>query len=212
MYAWCTTRMTNLQFAVRRGTSDTILVVLHGLGSNEQDLLSLAPMLGPELTVVAYRAPLEYGPGYSWFPIEFDENGIRLDSETALASLEQLIGELSKLRESTPKLILGGFSQGAIMTSGVLANAPELIDGALLMSGRLFTPFFSEAKSAERVDLPILAQHGIYDDVLPVQGGRDLANAVRELGYSPVWKEYAMAHQVSEESLDDIVAWLGRVA
>lgn len=204
--------MTNLQFAVRRGTSDTVLVVLHGLGSNEQDLLSLAPMLGPELTVMAYRAPLEYGPGFSWFPIEFDENGIRLDSETALESLKQLIGELSQLRESTPKLILGGFSQGAIMTSGVLAQAPDLIDGALLMSGRLFPPFFAEAKSAEKAGLPVLAQHGIYDDVLPVQGGRDLANAVRELGYSPEWKEYAMAHQVSEESLDDIRAWLGQVA
>lgn len=204
--------MTNLRSATRPGTGDSTLVLLHGLGSNEEDLLSFAPMLSPELTVVAYRAPLEYGPGYSWFPIEFDANGMRLDSDAALTSLEQLMAELGVLRESTQKLILGGFSQGAIMTSGVLARAPELIDGALLMSGRLFPPFFAEAKSAERVDLPVLAQHGIYDDVLTVQGGRDLANAVRGLGYSPEWKEYAMAHQVSEESLDDIVAWLGQLA
>lgn len=200
--------MTNLRFATRRGTSDTVLVLLHGLGSNEQDLLSLAPMLDPGLTVMAFRAPLEYGPGFSWFPIEFDENGIRLDSDTALAALKQLIGELSELRKSVPKLILGGFSQGAIMTSGVLAQAPDLIDGALLMSGRLFPPFFSEAKSANAVDLPILVQHGVYDDVLPVQGGRDLATAIGELGYSPTWREYPMAHQISQESLDDIIAWL----
>lgn len=205
--------MTKLRSATRPGTGDSTLVLLHGLGSNEEDLLSFAPMLSPELTVVAYRAPLAYGPGYSWFPIEFDANGMRLDSDAALTSLEQLVTELAALRASTQKLILGGFSQGAIMTSGVLAQAPELIDGGvLLMSGRLFPPFFSGAKSAERSDLPVLAQHGIYDDVLPVQGGRDLVSAVRELGYSPVWKEYAMAHQVSEESLGDIRQWLSQVA
>lgn len=204
---------SSLHSAKRPGTGDATLVVLHGLGSNEQDLLSLARMLSPELTIVAYRAPLEYGPGYSWFPIEFDANGMRLDSDAALTSLEQLVAELAALRESTQKLILGGFSQGAIMTSGVLAQAPELIDGgALLMSGRLFPPFFVGAKSAVNPSLPILAQHGKYDDVLPVEGGRDLVKAVQDLGYSPVWKEYGMAHQVSEQSLDDIRAWLGQVA
>lgn len=190
------------------GSSETTLVVLHGLGSNEQDLLSLAPMLGQELNVVAYRAPLEYGPGFSWFPIEFDANGIRLDSESALSSLDLLISNLTMLRTKTPKLILGGFSQGAIMTSGILAQAPELIDGALLMSGRLFPPFFANAKSAANSSLPILAQHGIHDDVLPVQGGRDLAQVITELGYAPKWHEYQIAHQVSEESLDDIRTWL----
>ncbi len=202
----------SLHTATRPGTTDATLVLLHGLGSNEQDLLSLAPMLGPELTVIAYRAPLTYGPGFSWFPIEFDADGIRLDSDTALSSLDFLVSELTDLRKQTPTLILGGFSQGAIMTSGVLAQAPELLDAALLMSGRLFPPFFTDAKPAANPDLPILAQHGIYDDVLPVQGGRDLAKAITEFGYQPIWREYPMAHQVSQESLDDIIAWLGQTS
>lgn len=195
--------------AVRPGAGDAVLVLLHGLGSNEQDLLSLAPMLGPELNVVAYRAPLAYGPGYSWFPIEFDEDGMRLDSDAALTSLDQLINELRSLRPQTTRLLLSGFSQGAIMTSGVLTQAPELLDGALLMSGRLFPPFFADAKPAPNPGLPILAQHGLYDDVLPIQGGRDLASAIAELGYKPTWREYPMAHQVSDESLRDIIDWLG---
>ena len=194
----------------RPGTGDTTLVLLHGLGSNEHDLISLAEMFAPEIEVVSFRAPLPYGPGFSWFPIEFDEHGIRVDGVQCLDAIDRLLGELQILRDQTSKLIVGGFSQGAIMTSGVLAKEPAMLNGAVMMSGRYLPAFFDAAEQDIEPALPMLVQHGIYDPVLPIEGARELRGALVELGYAPEYREYPMGHEVSQSSLADLNDWLSR--
>lgn len=193
-----------------------LLVLLHGLAADEYDLIGLADELDPSWFVVSYRAPhlTGYG-GYSWFGIQFLPDGSRIiDEAQAIESrdllLEELKGLPAALQLKPSKFVLGGFSQGAMMASGILFAEPELADGYWLMSGRLVPGFSAEAKPSP--SKPVLAQHGLYDDVLPVAEGRDLAARVQQLGHAIEAHEYPMGHQISEASLGDAKRWLSEIS
>lgn len=189
-----------------------VLVLLHGLGADEMDLIGLAAELDPRLYVVSIRAPYETGyGGCAWFGIEFLPDGSRLiDQDQAASSLDQLIDELEAISAALApsRLILGGFSQGAMMAAGVVLRRADLLDAAWLMSGRLI-PSFDDGTSPAKV-LPILEQHGLYDDVLPATDGRQLAALLKAKGHEVTFTEYPMAHQISFESLADANEWLQR--
>ncbi|HVT13524.1 MAG TPA: hypothetical protein VHE55_14765 [Fimbriimonadaceae bacterium] len=191
-------------------SSPPVLVLLHGLGADEQDLIGLSTELDPRLYVVSFRAPYSTGyGGYAWFGIDFLPDGGRIiDEDQAEASLGVLIDDLRELSAALApsRLVLGGFSQGAMMSAGVVLRQPEILDAAWLMSGRLIPAFDTGAEPAKR--LPILQQHGLYDDLLPATDGRALAEILRAKGHELKYSEYPMAHQISYESLEEAARWL----
>jgi len=174
--------------------------------------MNLATDLHPDLRVVTLRAPFPYSAGgFAWFMLQWDENGIRVDPSEILRSLDVLTEELEQLKaEFTPtKLILGGFSQGAIMTVGAALWRPDLIQAAMSLSGR-FVPELVAAAAPGASDVKFLVQHGLYDAVLPPSGSEQLYNALTDLGVEVEYHEYPMAHEVSWASLKDASAWLDR--
>jgi phospholipase/carboxylesterase len=184
------------------------LVLLHGLGSNEQDLLGFASELDPALLYIAFRAPLDYGPGFAWFNLNFGPMGISIDREQAIQSRDLLIAEL----ESAPELaglpvVLGGFSQGAIMTLGVATERPDLLSGAILLSG-LTIPSFTAHPNPAVAQVPFLIQHGIHDPVLPVSGARTTRDFLQMMGSKVLYSEYEMGHEISSQSIADIANWV----
>lgn len=190
------------------GDGKTVLVLLHGLGSNETDLMQIGEELDPRLTVVTLRAPSPYAiGGYTWFPLQWDASGIRICPEDVISSVRDLTEELRSLRQEVQprKLILGGFSQGAIMTVGVACLAPDLLDGAISMSGRFLPELLS---GADVSTIPFLVQHGIYDDVLDPEGSRQLVSVLREQGANVEAHEYPMGHEVSWPSIRHLDAWI----
>jgi phospholipase/carboxylesterase len=196
--------------------SPAVLILLHGLGSNEQDLIGLAPRLDPSLRVIALRAPHAYGfGGYAWFDVEWDEDGNKWDGEQALESLQALVSLFEDFPThfgSKPrKLILGGFSQGAMMTLGLLLRRPDLIDGALLMSGVVLPEFVPSGPPSGLAGKPCLVQHGRLDSVLPIQEGRRVAELLQSYSADYIYREYDMAHEVNLESLTDIGTWLTNI-
>ncbi len=193
-------------------TSGPLLVLLHGLGSHEGDLMNLATDLSPSLRVVTLRAPFPYSAGgFAWFALHWDEKGIRVDPSEILRSLDVLTEELEHLKAefSPTKIILGGFSQGAIMTVGASLWRPDLIQSAMSLSGR-YIPELVESAAAGASQVKFLVQHGLYDQVLPVTGSEALANALTDLGSEVEYREYPMAHEVSWPSLRDASSWLDR--
>jgi phospholipase/carboxylesterase len=190
--------------------SAPLLVLLHGLGSNELDLLGLAPYLNLPIRVVSLRAPFDYaGNGYAWFNIEWKSGGIAIDHVQLQESLRALITTLRELSaEFQPsRFILGGFSQGAMMTLAVLLSTPELLSGAILMSGAPLADGVTP-EPLPNLELPVFIQHGIQDQVLPIRGSRLVSDLLRGLGAKVESHEYAMAHEVSSQSLGDIRAWM----
>ena len=191
-----------------------LLLLLHGIGSNEDDLFSLAPYLDGRFFVVSARAPLVMGPGsFGWFNIEFTPRGMVADLEQAAHSHHLLLKFLDEVVESyrvdRACVYLMGFSQGAAMSLSVALTHPEKLGGVVAMSGRF--PSLMESEMADREafrGLPILMTHGIYDPVLPIEDGRAAREKLEALPVELAYHEYPMGHEVSLESLRDVNAWL----
>lgn len=191
-----------------------LLVLLHGYGSNELDLVGLAPELDGRCQVISLRAPIPMGgPAFAWFPLQFTERGIVADAETAKTSYAALLDELPGLVErydaDPARVYLAGFSQGAIMSASLALNAPGLIAGAVLMSGRVMPEMVPAAPDLAGLNgLPLLVVHGTYDEVLPIENGRATRELLSKLPVELTYREYSMAHTVSPESLATVADWL----
>lgn len=193
-----------------------LLLLLHGVGSNEHDLFGLIPYLDERFTIVSVRAPNTLGPGsYAWFEIQFTPQGLVINPEQAEASRQVLlrfIREAVQAYQCDPQRVyLMGFSQGAIMSASIALTEPELIAGAVLMSGRILPEIKPLIVPAERLaKLPIMVVHGIVDQVLPIHYGRASRDLLTELGLPLTYREYPIGHNVSQESIQDISLWLSQ--
>jgi phospholipase/carboxylesterase len=191
-----------------------LLLLFHGIGSNEEDLIGLEPYLDERFTIVSARAPHSYGyGGYAWFEIDWQPNGIRIDRQQAVASRDLIVsfvGEAVAAYGADPaRVYLLGFSQGAMMSGWVTLTEPELIAGAVLMSGRIPDEVRSQIAAPERLSgKPFLVTHGLMDQVLPIANGRASRDLLQQLPVDLTYHEYPMAHEVSAQSLSDVVAWL----
>lgn len=200
--------------AVAESTRGT-LILLHGYGADEYDLMGLTPYFDPNFHIVSIRGPgkTPFG-GACWFDIDMNADGsLRFNFEQALRSSEavqQIIFEL-KAREAlnSGKLILGGFSQGATISNLLALTSPKILDGLLIMSGRLDQTARQLLRDVDEVsNLPVFAAHGTLDQVIPVNFGRDLVAFWSTLPVQLEHHEYNMAHEISQEELVHITQWL----
>ena len=191
-----------------------LLLLLHGVGSNEEDLFGLVSYLDKRFLVVSARAPLTLGPrSYGWFEVNFTPRGPDIKPQQAEESREKLItfiGEVVKAYGANPKQVyLMGFSQGAIMSASVALTRPDLVAGAVLMSGRILPEIQPSLAALEQLQgLPFLVVHGTRDNVLPIQHGRSSRETLSALPVQLTYHEYPMAHEVSRESITDVANWL----
>lgn len=197
-----------------RTASPPLLLLLHGVGSNEDDLFGLAPYLDERFLIVSARAPvaLDYG-GYGWFRIDFTPRGLEADVEQAQESLRMLPGFIDELVETYGadgrRVYVVGFSQGAMMGLALLLTRPEKVAGVVAMSGRLPRQVLErEPDPSALAGKPVLVMHGLYDQVLPIENGRGARDYLGALPVELTYREYPMGHEVSAESLRDFTAWL----
>ncbi len=184
-----------------------LLLLLHGVGSNENDLFGLAPYLDKRFLIISVRAPNTLGPG-SYAP-----RGPVIDPAQAEASREALIdfiGEAITAYGVNPNQVyMIGFSQGAIMSASVALTRPDLVAGVALMSGRILPEIQSLMAAPEKLEgLPILVVHGVADTVLPINHGRASRQLLASLPVELTYHEYPIGHEVSQESLADVSSWL----
>ena len=191
-----------------------LLILLHGLGSNERDLVGLAPYLDPRFQIVSARAPHPLTPdGYAWFEIGWTANDITINFQQAEQSrglLMSFIAEALAAYGGDPaRVYLLGFSQGAIMSASVALTEPELIAGTVLMSGRIPEEIRPQIAAAERLaGKPFLVVHGTADTVLPIRNGRASRALLATLPVTLTYQEYAMVHEINAQCLADVAAWL----
>jgi phospholipase/carboxylesterase len=192
-----------------------LLVLLHGIGADENDLLALARALDPRFLCVSLRAPYEAFPmGYAWFAMDWSTSPPTADLEQAERSREELCAVLPELaaRHGTDpaRTFLLGFSQGAAMALSVALTRPDLLRGAVLHSARI--PPGLEARIAPPealARLELLVLHGAGDDVLPVRCGREIRDLVAPLlGDRLTYREHDAGHFVTQATLADAAAWL----
>ena len=208
----------SLQYLLRPAQATTespaLLILLHGVGSNERDLFGLAPDLDPRFTVISARAPLTlpYG-GFGWYPVQFTPRGPVIDTAEARKSqalLNQFIEQAQAALDVPPeRTLLMGFSQGAIMSLNTMLTNPEGIGGVVAMSGRLLPDAESTYVPPERLDgFPVIVVHGTFDDVLPIGDGRAVRTLLEQRPVKLTYHEYTMGHHISDDSFAAIQRWL----
>jgi phospholipase/carboxylesterase len=180
--------------------------LLHGVRSNEQDLMGLAPMLDDRFRIISVRAPLVLGPGaYGWYNVEFHP-GFVINEEEAKEGLRLLLRFLGGLPQP---LYLMGFSQGCILSLSAALTAPEGVAGVVGMSGRWLDALHAGRADPEHVrGLPVMVVHGTGDNVIPIETGRALRDQLAQLPVELTYREYDMGHHVTKQSMADISAWL----
>lgn len=213
---------------VQGAQPERIMLLIHGLGTDENDLAELVAHLDPDgrFLAVLPRGPFAVPPGFAWFPIgamrNRDGGGERADAFTvALDLLDAALDDACAAHGmDRAQAVVAGFSQGAAMAVGLTyrADAAEAAGragrvrpaGAIAMSG--FLPDSTTLPLAAGEDLPpALVQHGLYDPMVPAHRGRKLAQMLAARGVPVVHKEYPMQHQVALESIHDARDWLGEV-
>lgn len=206
--------LTGIDLPPAAETSGDILVMLHGYGSNEKDLLQLAPALDGRLRCVSLRAPLRLEEQmFGWFPIAFTPDGISYDRDQAAQARQDLADALKAIIERHQprdgRVWLMGFSQGAVMSYLTALHTPEVLQGVLALSGRYPDAPGMNLRLPEAVaTLPFLVIHGLYDDVLPVDNARRARERLEGRVGDLVYREYPMGHGISDDALDEIGRWL----
>lgn len=191
-----------------------LLVMLHGYGSNEKDLMQLAPLLDQNMCFITPRAPLAFAPEmYGWFPVAFTPEGITVDEKEAQTALNRLLEFLHALRDTYDppqgKTWLLGFSQGAVMSYLAALAEPRLFHGVIALSGQFPESSMRLPADPERFrHLPFLVVHGVHDDVLPVSNGRKSRLWLEKHVDSLTYREYAMGHEINNETILLVQGWI----
>ncbi len=186
------------------------LVLLHGRGADEEDLLGLAPYLDPRFICIAARAPLSYAyGGYTWYDLR--EVGIP-ESDQFVDSYNRLTTFLDDIQKHAPvdpkRTFLLGFSMGSVMSYALALTKPEKIKGIVAHSG--YVPERSPLQLHwDRLSgTSFFVAHGIHDPIIPVQFGRRAKELLSKSTAPFEYHEYPIQHQISEESLSNLTAWL----
>ena len=196
------------------GVTPPLLMLLHGVRSNERSMASLASSLDPRFIVLSVRSPLTLGPDqYAWFTVRFTAGVPVIDAQQAQSGwtrVPELIDEAVTVFGADPaRVYLGGFSQGGIMTLATLLTAPEKVAGAVVMSGRLLPEVLPHVVSPERLTgKPILWVHGASDTVLGIDYLRSATPALKALPLAFTSREFDMGHSVTPESVAAVSDWL----
>lgn len=193
------------------------VILLHGFGASMRDLVGLAPgidqggylYLFPNAPI---RMQFEYGmTGYAWTPSGGQPGG----EDAATRAEELLAGFFDEAMErhgiTEGGMVMGGFSQGGMMTYRYGLRRPEMFAGLIILSGRVPSPDILADNLPEHRDQPIFVAHGTQDTVIGVEAARESRDFLTAQRYSPQYREYNMAHEISQDVMSDLVPWLHNV-
>ena len=192
-----------------------LLLLLHGYGSNEQDLFSFAAELPEEYYIVSARAPynLQYG-SYAWYAINFDAGQNKFsDNDQARISRDLIAKFIDELIDKYPidatNVTLIGFSQGTILSYAVALSHPEKVQRVVAMSGYINPEILEDNYLKNSFsNLKVFASHGTADQVIPVEWGRKAKPFLENMGIETTYKEYPVGHGVSPQNFYDFKNWL----
>lgn len=193
-----------------------LLVLLHGYGSNEQDLFSFADELPDEMLIISVRAPLNIGYGsYAWYTIHFDSSDASKfsdipEAKNALNKINIFIDEImEKYKVNKDKVFLLGFSQGTILSMAFALNNPDKIKHVIALSGYVNQELLNKNVGISNFfDLDFFVSHGSSDQVIPVDWARKTPDFLTNLGIKNSYQEYPVGHGVAPQNFHDLNHWI----
>ena len=187
-----------------------LVIMLHGYGVNMHDLAGLTSMIGSTGYIyICPNAPipLNSGPGmvgWAWTNPGESENSDEV--HRVERRLETLYAEVVETYRTRPQnAILLGFSQGGSMTYRTGLMHPELFTGIVALSCWLPDPELIQSRLPEDRGQSVFIAHGLQDNI---DSGRRAKDSLESLGYSLSYNEYDMGHEINQQVLEDLIAWM----
>ncbi len=202
-------------------TPPPILVMLHGYGADEFDLISIASQLDPAFLTISLQAPtkLSWG-GYSWYELTQTQEGLKGDDESRIASenfiLESLPQIIAKEGGDPTNIFLLGFSQGTAMCYSLIGrhDLSEIgisLRGVIALSGYIPNDVKELLRKKHLASVPFFLSHGTFDELIPAFAMHEAQKILEEAGAKTLAKEYEIGHGLNEETVSDIRNWIKSV-
>ena len=193
-----------------------LLIMLHGYGSNEEDLFSFAEELPDELFIISVRAPYPLPPyGNAWYAIHWQgsTDGKFSDDNQAVISREKIVQFLDEVKENYPvdpdNVSLVGFSQGCILSFAVALSYPEKIRNVIGLSGYINKNIIREGiQKRDFSNLSVYSSHGSADQVIPVEWARMTKPFLDSLKIGNTFSEFPVGHGVAPQNFQELKKWL----
>jgi phospholipase/carboxylesterase len=183
------------------GEPEGALVLLHGRGADEHDLQPLLDAVDPEQRLHGYtpRAPLSLPPGGAhWYAVP--RVGYP-DPATFAAGFSALAEWFDALPYPAEHIVLGGFSQGAVMSYALGLGAGRPRTGALLALSGFIPTVDGWQADLESPFQPIAILHGAHDPVIPVEFGRRARTTLEGAGADVLYREYPIGHWIDPQAI-----------
>jgi phospholipase/carboxylesterase len=212
---------SGLHYLVREQKDTTksapVLILLHGYGSNENDLFSLSSQIPDNWLVLSVRAPIRLGSNqFKWYNVKLVNEKITMnfeDEEKSRQLLLKLIDEISiKYKIDKNKIVTAGFSQGANMALGLALTEPEKILAAGCFSGRFMEeikPLIKDKKALKAKQ--IFITHGTKDKMLPLRYAKENQAILEAFGMEVTLSTDNVAHSISRKQLNEFVKWMKKL-
>ena len=192
-----------------------VLFMLHGYGSNEEDLFSFASELPEELFIISIRAPYDLQPfGHAWYAINFDaEQGKWSDDAQAITSREAIVAFIAEACQAyqldATNVNLLGFSQGTILSYAVALSYPEKVRNVIALSGYINENILKKGyQNNDYTQLAIYSSHGQVDQVIPLEWAQRSPEFLDKLNIANVYREFPSGHGVIPQNFYDFKTWL----
>jgi len=205
----------NFKAAKNPTNNSPAIIMLHGFGSDENDLFSFADELPSEYHIISLKAPIPMQPyGNAWYNIYFDNTqGKFSDTEQAIASRELIskcIDEVvSKYNIAKNKITLLGFSQGTILSFAVALSYPEKVKNVIGLSGYVDKDILKENYAENNFKgLSVYTSHGTVDQVIPIDWARKTKPFLENLKIACKYSEFPVGHGVAPQNFQELKNWL----
>lgn len=208
-----------------QGTDEPwLLVLMHGVGSNEQDLFGLAPHVPPRFHVLSLRAPNHMAGmppsalSYAWFEFSVLRSGERvIERAQEAASREQIARTIAlasrQLGVAAQRVVVGGFSQGGIMSLSLLLTQPQLMRAAMVMHSRLLPEIAPLQVGADSLaGRALWVSHGLQDGVIPLANAHRIRDTAAALPLALEYAEFPGGHEIRPAELRAAMTWLDGLA
>jgi len=191
------------------GKKYPVIYAMHGMGSNEQDIMSVLEKLKDDFIIIGIRGTLSMNSGFAYFTIKSFGNPDIDSFDKAIKMIEDFIDDSPNKYPIDPsKQFLLGFSQGAILAMTLALKMGNKIKGIVALSGYI-PKHVKETYLIKPVrEISIFIGHGEYDQVFPLNIGNENYEFFKTRNELLSFNSYAIDHQISLKEKDDFIVWL----
>ncbi len=205
----------NFKPALTSSEKSPVIIMLHGFGSDENDLFSFAGELPDTYTIISLKAPIPMQPyGNAWYNIYFDNtDGKFSDTKQAIASRDLIANCIDEIIEKynvdKDNVTLLGFSQGTILSFAVALSYPEKVKNVIGLSGYINEETLKNGYTEKDFsNLNVYTSHGSVDQVIPVDWARKTKPFLKNLGIEAAYSEFPVGHGVAPQNFQEFKEWL----